>query len=362
MKWKLFGLGMALGALLTGCVAEPEEDQAPVDIPEGCGFVSDGFIGDCNSPEANPEPAPEAQPEAQPEEEPVDPLADCQYPTGSARPTFNQVMPELSWETAILEDGTVGTLSMKEVYCSERFAHINTLLFVVTAGWCPSCPQYAQYIDGIKEGLEEAGVLLVWLEGEDRNYNLSTSAQANASIKRYIGDSNIGVRVGDADTLPTPGAVRNNRLVQAFPTQFIVRKRDMKIISASTNSDLLLPVLQIARYPEANWSDPTHNVLPTNVGDPCTSDVDCDAGTLITQCIQPRDENGQPTGWTGGYCTGLTCADDSACGEGGLCVEVERGLTACFKGCDKQAEDPGCRGGYSCRPAAGILGPTACVP
>ena len=354
MNRQLLGVVLLAGVLMaSGCVPQEEEaDQGP-GPDNGCGFV--GEEGGCDDPAPQPDAVlPDPEPEV------VEPT--CTYPEGAPlRPTFGQTMPALTWNTAYLGDGSATKLSLEEVFCNEEdFGHIDTILFVVGAGWCPACPQYAAYVDSVYDTLESEGVMLIWYEAEDRQYNPSSSQESNATITRYLGPDSIGYRVGDDDTLPNANVIRNNRLVQAFPTQFMVRKTDMKIIAASTNSELLLPIVQIARHPEANWDDASNNIIEWEAGTTCETDVDCDTGTLIPYCFPHRDQNNQLTGWNHGYCSGLDCADDAACGEGGICAPVDSsGLTACFKGCDTEDQ---CRPGYACGPLSGALGPKACIP
>ena len=359
MKVNVVVLSLSLLLSLGACVTEGLEEAPTTPVDDGCGFVSDGFLGDCGETPDPDEEAPDPE-EVIPEEPEVE---ECIYPaSNSTRPALGSVIPALSWPSAVNGDGSVTPFSLEEFHCDERFAQYETILFVVGAGWCPACPQYAAYVNTVKDVLEAEGTLLVWYEAEDRSYNLSTSQQSHETITRYLGSNGPGIRVGDKDTLPNAGMVRSNRLVQAFPTQFMVRRRDMKIIAASTTSQFGLPIIQVARYPEADWADPGNNTLDTNVGHTCATDVDCDTGTLLPYCFPSRDENNRTTGWFGGYCTGLTCATDAACGEGNICAPLQEGLKGCFQGCDQEAEDTGCRPGYACRSVSGLLGPAGCVP
>ncbi|MEO1270163.1 MAG: hypothetical protein AAFX99_18915, partial [Myxococcota bacterium] len=284
----------------------------------------------------------------------TDPWPDCQYPAGPAIPTFDDVFPNLQWDIAYKEDGVPISFSMREVYCSEEYANVETILFIASSGWCPQCPDYMRYISDLIGAFDEANTLIVWMEVQDRNYNRASSDQALDHVNGLVGNT-AGVRVGDKDTLPSP-AFDQNYLVQAFPSQFVVRKRDMKVIVASANSQYITPVLQVARHPDADWGNPGDNVLPTNVGGPCRNDADCETGTLISYCVPASD------GWSQGYCVALGCNSDAACGDGGQICTPGDGLDVCYQGCTSDNAEQVCRDGYSCRRVAGLLGPTGCAP
>ena len=291
---------------------------------------------------------------ATPEPEPEIPWPDCEYPEGPAEPDFGEVFPNLSWRVAYKADGGLTTFSMREVFCSEEYADVETIVFIASSIWCPNCPDYMQYIADLSDAFAEANSLIIWLEVQDRDYNRASSAEAVEHVNRIVGNAP-GIRVGDEDTLPAP-AFDRNFLVQAFPSQFVVRKRDMKVIVASSNSDFITPVLQVARHPEADWNNPGDNVLPTNVGEACETDADCETGTLISYCIPASD------GWSRGYCIALGCNSDAACGDSGQICAPGDNLDVCYQGCTSDNEEEVCRSGYSCSRVAGITGPRGCAP
>ncbi len=360
----------ALAMSLTACGADEESNE---------GDCSGGFVSeDCPEDDANNDDDQDDDDDDDnddddddddddvnnDEEPPEDPYADCQYPEGApAKPTYGEVMPEIHWEGAYLGDGSRVDFGLKELYCDSKYDNIETIVFVVGSGWCPNCPAYAQYVTEIYDRLAAEGVFLIWFEAENRNFEPSTHDEIQESMTRYIGPGGPGIRVGDAETLPTPQVLRNNPLIQAFPSQFIVRKRDMKIIGASVNETTFLPLMQYARYPEADWDAPGVNTNPESIGNFCQVDADCDTNTLPPYCFEARDANNEFTGWAGGYCIALNCADDAACGEGNVCVPLgEDGTTGCFKGCTNDTEETDCRAGYRCGPVAGVFGPKACIP
>ncbi|HEV8321779.1 MAG TPA: hypothetical protein VG389_09215 [Myxococcota bacterium] len=130
----------------------------------------------------------------------------------------------------------------------------------------------------------------------------------------------------------------------------------------------------------------TVTVVSPNLGAPCTTNEDCNAGGLAAQC--QTEANGFP----GGLCIGLGCATDSdcaapTCGANGLCpdavttctsaadcptstcVGFTDGTTACYPDCTPSPTSVGCRPdmttmvAYGCFPL-GTFDPTAgaCLP
>jgi hypothetical protein len=265
------------------------------------------------------------------------------------------------WPNASNPDGSRFEFNLKQLYCDpDSYEGVHTVLFFVTAGWCPACPSHAQTIMTFVDDLYELGMMIVWVEAENDNFELASADEAEATIRRYIGDGP-GIRVGDADTNPEPKQFQDNPIIQAFPTYLVVRRSDMQIFASSSEQEYGLPVLQVARHPDADWADSANNTLPTTVGEPCNQVSDCETGTLIPQCNRSHDpETGEYTGWTDGYCLAWDCATEAACGEGNICEQVNPGgLKGCFRGCETTDD---CRRGYRCRPILGIQGPKACWP
>jgi thiol-disulfide isomerase/thioredoxin len=284
--------------------------------------------------------------------EPADPWEGCEYPESAVRiPTEGEVMPWMTWKNTHNWDGSTFEFNLRDYYCNPAYESTPTLVFMATAGWCPACPEHARALQALSEDFREAGALMIWMEVEDESSLPASSEQAHELIKRYLGAYGFGYRVGDASTEPKM-MFNGNPMIQAFPTHFVVRREDMRIIATSNNSQFTFPSLQVARYPDADWSDPRNNTLGTNVGDACVNDGDCDTGTLIPFCVTDIE-------WPQGYCLAVDCADDAACGDGGLCLQDQNGVGLCYKGCESDSE---CRAGYSCSPVSGLGGPSACVP
>ncbi len=98
---------------------------------------------------------------------------------------------------------------------------------------------------------------------------------------------------------------------------------------------------------------------PTNLGAACTTDGQCNGGDLEGFCINALDQDGNPTGYAGGYCAATPCPIPSrepptayrspACGSNGICTvigTVGDEFAYCAAGCGA-----GCRlnAGYACQ-------------
>lgn len=366
MKLRLLLSFMLALTLLNGCAdeeAETADDCSSGFLSEGCGDL-DGAPDNIDNNETDNEDDNETDNEDNNEiEEPA-----CAYPADAApRPIFGRTLPPMKWNLAITADGQNTLLDLEQVYCDPQFENIETIVFIFSATWCPNCPSYVKgYVQPLLPELQNENAMVVWVKAQNNDFEPATSQTSFASFNRYFAGDNTGVHgyfVGEANNV-SEVTWANNALVNAFPSQVIVRKSDMKIIATSSQSEYLLPLLQVARHPEADWTDASNNVLPANIGTPCANDIACDSGTLLPYCFTANDpQSGQPTGWIDGYCSGLTCASDAACGEGNICATVTSdGLTACFKGCAPETATTDCRAGYACSPLGGPGTPNACQP
>lgn len=197
----------------------------------------------------------------------------CVYPNPDDRLELGAVMPDLIWLEAYRPDGEGGfeefAFDLYDFYCSDDYADYTTLNVVVSAGWCPNCPGFIQYIDALEPQLREEGGLLLFLEAVDTNNNPIGSAAANNYFSQHATTNDSGIRVGDADGEPA-NAVTTSGLVEFFPTSFVVRRSDMTIIADQRNSDYYLPFVEIAMDPDADWSSPPPPEIlpeiPTNCG------------------------------------------------------------------------------------------------
>jgi hypothetical protein len=100
-------------------------------------------------------------------------------------------------------------------------------------------------------------------------------------------------------------------------------------------------------------------VEPT-IGTECAADEYCDGGTLNGICIAETDENGEATGYVGGYCISGPCdagnqmagsgaiGPQTGCGAEGFCIneQTENGVASiCYRQCSANTD---CREGYAC--------------
>ena len=91
------------------------------------------------------------------------------------------------------------------------------------------------------------------------------------------------------------------------------------------------------------------------VGEACDSFADCMLGGV---CIPEEDENGDPTTFTGGYCSTDCGTPSTRCPAESTCQRLEQ-FRLCLASCGGDAE---CRApeGYTCQRAAD--GARACLP
>lgn len=226
---------------------------------------------------------------------------ECRYPAGAPATFLNyEMFPNLSWEGAFFGDGTKAPFSMEQFYCDAQYAEKETLVLLIMAGWCPNCPAYLQRITAIAEELEASGALLVHVEAETESYGPANSAYAHRKVNSMGGQS-YGIRIGDADTEPMADTIRTSPILEAYPSVWIYRKRDMKMIATQSASDYYLPLQEIVDNPEWNWRDPL-NPLPS----------------FESQCTEGQDEASEPND------TLATAAslNGPALVDGGICTDA----------------------------------------
>ncbi len=189
-------------------------------------------------------------------------VAACSYPGSPNSPIqVGSTMPNLSWPDAYAADGSRFNFDLGQVHCGESLPNTSVILFVVGAGWCSACPQYFRTVNNQLDAFEAAGGKVVYMEVQDRNYNVGTSDFADSHVTGMVGAGK-GIRVGD-----TSGRdIYNAPLVRAFPSAFVVRVRDMKILIDQASSNTVLPFVRIAQNPEGDWSNPNAPPFANNCG------------------------------------------------------------------------------------------------
>jgi thiol-disulfide isomerase/thioredoxin len=171
----------------------------------------------------------------------------CPYPDGaSAEVAYDSILPPLFWVDAMDEKGTATNFEASDIYC-DAVTH-PTILFVVTAGWCPYCPAYMAMVDSISADLEAAGTKIVYVVIETDSGDPASNAQADMIVSREIPGAGHSVRVGDRDT--AGGAnLAFGRAVSALPSAFFVRTSDMRVIADQNRSETYLDLINIAQNP-----------------------------------------------------------------------------------------------------------------
>jgi hypothetical protein len=95
--------------------------------------------------------------------------------------------------------------------------------------------------------------------------------------------------------------------------------------------------------------------VAAHVGDPCQRFSDCTLGGF---CIAALDENGDPTGFNGGYCSAF-CGGQLACPSGSFCQPFGD-RAACIDACDPATDSCRTSEGYAC--TANPAGQLGCFP
>lgn len=223
---------------LAGCSAE--EEGAAVDGADTGTDVATGTDtaggDDAAQADATPEPT-------------------CVFPTNDGRIGYDKVIPDLLWTSAFRGDGSEFVFDLYDVYCKAAgFEQYETIIFLVSAGWCPQCPRLIQWLDLLQDRLEQEGALIVYLEAELNDGSPANSDDAAAHFSQYATNGS-GIRIGDNSGEPA-NLIYESALVSAFPTSFVVRTRDMRIIASGDRSDYILPFVEIAMDPEGDWANP----------------------------------------------------------------------------------------------------------
>lgn len=174
----------------------------------------------------------------------------CAYPDGYDNSvTVGQTLPPLFWLDAYTEAGDVVDFSLEQQHCDTA---VKSIIFKVAAGWCGPCRALAQAMDPMIPQFHEAGAMIVHVMVETAGGSLANNMQANQITSSWVPHEPSGpwptYRVGSADTQGggnTPFA----RALSAFPTSFVVRTSDMKVVrqvvGAGTEGELLNAVRNI---------------------------------------------------------------------------------------------------------------------
>lgn len=168
----------------------------------------------------------------------------CSYPEGfdNTIATGKTIAP-LFWVDATTEAGDVVDFSLEAQHCDTA---VTSIIFKVAAGWCGPCRALAQAMEPMTPDFHAAGAMIVHVMVETAGGSLANNEQAAQIVESWVPNEPTGpwptYRVGSADTQGggnTPFA----RAISAFPTSFVVRTSDMKIVKtvvgAGTQNELL---------------------------------------------------------------------------------------------------------------------------
>lgn len=175
----------------------------------------------------------------------------CAYPDNpAAGVAYNTVMPPLFWIDAVDETGATSDFQLADVFCEAEM--YPTIVFAISAGWCPYCPEYMAMIDNLTPELEAEGAKVVYVVIE----NAAGSPASNSYAQMYIAGETApmghSIRVGDAETAGS-AASPFSRAVSSLPSAFVVRTRDMRVIASQEQSPTYLDFPAIVRNPERLW-------------------------------------------------------------------------------------------------------------
>lgn len=183
----------------------------------------------------------------------VDVRARCEYPRFSPEFALGRVMPKLSWPKAYDREGERFEFNLEDVYCDADWKDTTTLTFVLSAGWCGPCTEYARDLTRVYEDLEYLGMKVVTVEVQDVRGFPADSDFAREHLEKITAGNVPSIAVGDLDTMPYK-FVQRSEMLEYFPTVFVVRTRDMRIIADGKRWSTRLPLERIAADPEADWS------------------------------------------------------------------------------------------------------------
>jgi thiol-disulfide isomerase/thioredoxin len=230
----------------------PPFDPGPGDEPGGAPAPPADGPGDKPPPEDESGPAPEAP--ADPPESPPDtpeapdsePPAACRYPAADETIALGRTMPYLAFPNARDAANTVQPLDLESFHCDPAWSRYSAMAVVIGTGWCSACVEYDAQLAQVAAAFEAAGGLFVMVEVEDANYAPVDSAGAWRILDRSFGDAP-GLRVGDADTRPSPNTLSSQGIVASYPTAFVVRRSDMRVIYDQAREAYTLDYPAIAR-------------------------------------------------------------------------------------------------------------------
>lgn len=187
----------------------------------------------------------------------------CNYPDYDRQIALNSTFPPLAWADAHDALGNIKPYSLRSIFCDQENAPA-TIAVIVGAGWCTACTTLTvNILNPDIERLTQANMQVLYIEAEDGQYNPASSLFAFRHLGRLI-DESPGIRVGDMNTSMNADAgvwTPENEFIRShsdgsYPSAWVVRTSDMKVIADQNTSQYWLPFLLIAQDPTADWSNP----------------------------------------------------------------------------------------------------------
>lgn len=170
-------------------------------------------------------------------------------------------MPPLAW-TAYTPGGELFDLSLADVHCDADWKWAKTIHFVLSAGWCGPCTNYARSLVDDAPPLRELGMEIVIIMVENQSGMTASSHYAYNHLKNTTPKVPT-ISAGDAETVLEGARWGGSRFLMysgfalPFPTKFVVRTRDMKMIADASKTGpwagKIMPLAKIAEDPEADW-------------------------------------------------------------------------------------------------------------
>jgi hypothetical protein len=201
----------------------------------------------------------------------------CVYPAGPASVQSARVLPAVSWVDAYYPNNQRGDFGTEDFFCNDdAWGDKKGILFVISAGWCPACPEYLAAVAAAGPQIEAAGGQIVFMEAETDVYESASHDYAQVTLSQHVGRS-VGIRVGDGETMPRADFFRTSPIITAFPSAFVVRKRDMTIMADQNDSAYVINWVEVFQKIDWDWSDP-ENPIPG----------------FSNHCIEGQDEAFEP--------------------------------------------------------------------
>lgn len=214
---------------------------------------------------------------------------DIEIPCGLGDSTSilpGQVLPNASWAGATMYDldgnSSKLPLSVEDMMCAPEFDGVRAFIFSANAGWCRPCHAWMQRTGAAETQLNDAGVMPVYLIGEDAQGNpaAATSEYADRLSSQHAGDA-WSIRLGNAETQGAGpnGFVQAVNYTGGWPTLFVVDRYDMRVLSIGTT---------------AGWDGEFENVAPSVDGVISIVDQAAGSGAGASKCAAGVDEALEP--------------------------------------------------------------------